>query len=211
MTGEENIPWDEMLEYVRERYRTKREQELQETIKQIASGQEAAWKVDRTGWREGPWDQEEDIRKWSHAGFPCAMVRNQLGNWCGYAGVYKTHPCFELEADRVAVDIHGGLTYFGYGGRLLCLLNEQPGAVWFLGFDCGHVDDYVPGMDTPMFREIGVTLMSRQYEAGEVFYRTQEYVAGQVNYLADQLREIQGIADVMVQVASQLRDDKGEK
>src|SRR6266436_107280 len=49
--------------------------------------------IDRTGWTEGPWDQEPDRLEWKDAttGLTCLAVRNRFGAWCGYVGVPPTH------------------------------------------------------------------------------------------------------------------------
>lgn len=49
-------------------------------------GENEEHKVDRTGWGSGPWDNEPDRLEWKDekTSMPCLMVRNDMGNWCGY-------------------------------------------------------------------------------------------------------------------------------
>lgn len=50
--------------------------------------------VDKSEWGNGPWEQEPDKRQWVDptTGYPCLMVRNHSGAWCGYVGIDQTHP-----------------------------------------------------------------------------------------------------------------------
>ena len=75
-----------------------------------------------------------------------------MGAWCGYVGVSEGHRDFGNEhADYRA---HGGLTFADF-----CQPDEseecgichvpdpgEPDRVWWLGFDCSHAGDDMPGM-----------------------------------------------------------------
>jgi hypothetical protein len=161
-------------------------------------------KIDRTGWPNGEWDAEPDRMQWQHGKIPCLIVRNSLGNLCGYAGVSRTHPFYRSDYDNVEVCVHGGLTYGDtcqLGGPI-CHEPEpgQPADVWWLGFDCAHLGDYVPGMHRTEIEE--ALAASRAFIAQHVpgmkayiYTRPQEpyrdinYVQGEVNRLADQLAD----------------------
>lgn len=57
------------------------------------------WKVDRTDWPSGPWDDEPDRLEWRDeaTGLPSLVVRNvTTGSLCGYVGVHTGHPLFAL-------------------------------------------------------------------------------------------------------------------
>lgn len=86
----------------------------------IYMNEEAKYVVDKTGWNEGPWTSEPDKVNWTtKAGLPGMIVRNSLGNLCGYAAVTKDHPWFERgyshgdypESPEGLIRVHGGLTY----------------------------------------------------------------------------------------------------
>lgn len=68
-----------------------------------------------------------------------------LGAWCGYVGVTRKHPAFGRFYDDIhGVQVHGGITYSDYthmGGHLC---HER--RLWWLGFDMGHANDYIPGL-----------------------------------------------------------------
>lgn len=49
-------------------------------------------------WGPGPWVGEPDKYQWvdEATGLDCLMVRGPMGSWCGYVGVTKDHPFFEV-------------------------------------------------------------------------------------------------------------------
>lgn len=150
--------------------RRKRRLEMSETIKLIEH--------DKSTWGDGPWQTEPDRVQWNHAGFACLIVRNGWGVWCGYVGVPEEHPYYKVNYNDVPnLLVHGGLTYSDVCRGHICHIPEPgfPDKVWWLGFDCGHWNDYAPGI-APGVRH------------GE--YRDLAYVTHEVEQLAEQLREV---------------------
>lgn len=43
-----------------------------------------------------PWENEPDFLDGEHAGLKTALRRGPVGAWCGYVGVPKGHPLFEV-------------------------------------------------------------------------------------------------------------------
>lgn len=154
------------------------------------------YKVSRIGWPRGEWDAEPDRIQWEHRGMVCLMVRSSLGNWCGYAAVPPGHPMFEKEYNDVDYDllpsVHGGLTYSDHCQGHICHVPPpgSPDNVWWLGFDCAHFQDYVPGMDRLELRSIGCALMYRDLQAGRVVYRSRAYVQMETERLAQGLTKL---------------------
>lgn len=113
--------------------------------------------VDKTGWPDGPWLDEPDKIQWVDAetGLDCLIVRGPVGALCGYVGVSAGHPAHGIGCSQVTVptDVHGGLTYAdacdedAAEATGICHIpfEGRPRDVWWLGFDCSHVDDYCPG------------------------------------------------------------------
>lgn len=100
--------------------------------------------VDRDGWAPGPWDGEPDEAAFrSSVGLACRAVRSpEMGCWCGYVEVPRDHPWFGLEIDVLpGIDCHGGITFA-----------DVIGEGWWIGFDCGHFMDVMPGMDAVLVR-----------------------------------------------------------
>ena len=135
--------------------------------------------VDRAGWPPGPWDNEPDKVQWTDAatGLPCLIVRNDTGGLCGYVGVAEEHPYFGVDKNDLDLGVHGGLTYSGLCQGHICHV-PAPGAsdrVWWLGFDCAHWSDTVPGMIQYGMRGT---------------YRDLKYVKDECHDLAAQLKDV---------------------
>lgn len=153
-------------------------------------------KIDRTGWREGPWDNEPDRADWEHAGLPCFALRNQHGNWCGYAGVAQGHPLYGVPYTNEAVDldVHGGLTYSAACRPPICHVPKpgEPDDVWWFGFDCGHAFDFSPGMDATLRRVSegqhgGPAFDTTIFDMPLTTYKDLGYVQAETCRLAEQL------------------------
>ena len=101
-------------------------------------------KVDRTGWPSGPWDIEEDEKHWVYeSGLHGLILRcSGQGHLCGYVGLPKGHPWYGLHYSDIPLTrgVHGELTYAG------CGLRGVPRYLWWVGFDCGHSFDFMPGL-----------------------------------------------------------------
>jgi len=144
--------------------------------------------ADKAKWGAGPWASEPDKVQWvdEASGLDCLIHRSPLGAWCGYVGVTEGHPSFGIEYDHVDADVHGGLTYSDFcqdttdESHGICHVPEpgRPHRVWWLGFDCSHLGDFVPGM-----AQYG---RYRLPESDEV-YRDRAYVESEVRSLASQL------------------------
>lgn len=145
-------------------------------------------------WPEGVWRNEPDKVQWvdKATGLPCLIVRSRLGNLCGYAGVYETHPLYKLDYSGIEdhLDAHGGITFSGpcqehaEEGRGICHIPE-PGTsdkVWWFGFDCAHCDDLAPGMAGLYNRMPNLA----PYHSSDI-YRDVSYVKAEVQQLALQL------------------------
>jgi hypothetical protein len=155
-------------------------------------------RFDERAWREnlktlgvkGPWDAEpDDHKEWRHAGLPCIIKRGGLGNWCGYVAVPPGHPAHQKGYDHVDVRVHGGLTYADKCQGDVCHVPRKGESddVWWLGFDCAHAGDIVPGLEVT--RAMYSTRMPRLNLTGpwQETYKTLEYVKKQTQSLARQL------------------------
>jgi hypothetical protein len=166
--------------------------------------------IDKTGWGDGPWQDEPDKRQWKDTatGLPCLIVRSPWGgNLCGYVGVPSSHPAHgkgyspddydkptNLEAAINAIEVHGGLTFSspcGHGAdesRGICHVPDpgEPDDIWWFGFDCGHFQDLCPASAASIpgyLRMMG----------SEVTYRTVSYVEAEIRGLAVALAEMQSL------------------
>lgn len=151
--------------------------------------------MDRTRWGAGPWDNEPDKVQFKDADtdYDCIVRRGPLGAWCGYVGVPGGHPYFNKGYNDIDdVDVHGGLTFADHchGDEETGICHKSENEVWWIGFDCGHWSDLMPGMGD-QFR----------IESGEhINYRDIDYVKNETLNLARQLKNIElGIASNEIQ------------
>jgi len=152
-----------------------------------------AYRVDKSTWERGPWDNEPDRVDFIHAGLPCLALRHpEHGSWCGYAAVPPGHPLYEKSAFNIDLDVDARLNYSDFCGGAICHI-PQPGApdnVWWFGFDCGHFRDISPGRDARL-RSIpgGEALLLLEREPGifRAVYRDLSYVRHVIEELAEAL------------------------
>ena len=127
--------------------------------------------------------EEPDLDLWKdeRTGLYCLVMRTTLGALCGYVGLPNEHPLYAvhyLEESFPDVNVHGGVTF---SDRMTDREN-----LWWVGFDCSHYGDYVPGMASFMN-----PLNIPSYEKG--VYRDMSYVRAECASLAEQLSNF-GIA-----------------
>lgn len=131
-----------------------------------------SWKVDRTRFPRGPWDEEPEdfVGPWQSHGLTCHLTRNTMGSWCGYVTVPAGHILFGMPFDVLEdVGVHGGLSYAA-----------REGDGWAFGFDCSHHGDITPSMRTDTHKTV-VELW------GDAIYRTREWTKDETHRLAEQL------------------------
>lgn len=132
----------------------------------------------------GPWDYEPDRAEWrdEDTGLPCLARRGPLGQWCGYVAVPPGHPWHGADYDALPVDVHGGLTFAAPCDESAGICHAprpgEPGDVWWLGFDCAHLGDLVPGM---------VRLNLPPFPGSSEVYRPLAYVRRECAELARQV------------------------
>lgn len=133
--------------------------------------------VNRAGWPSGEWNHEPDRIHWAddRFGLDCLIVRNDLGALCGYVGVPVWHLWYGKPYESIDVEVHGGLTYSDNCAGHICHTAEEAAndPVWWLGFDCGHAYDLIPGLPfhSPRPHEV---------------YKNWDYVMAQCASLAEQ-------------------------
>ena len=131
---------------------------------------------DKSTWRHGEWDSEPDRMDFIHAGFSCLILRNDIGNWCGYVGVPKEHTCYGKGEEDFLV--HGGITYTSKCKPPICHIPQEgmPDDVWWLGFDTAHLGDMSPCKSIHLF-------------PGDT-YKNMQYIINETKSLAEQLSEV---------------------
>lgn len=101
------------------------------------------------------------------SGYKIHAKRTSLGHWCGYLYLPRGHP-WHGTTNELDVDVHGGITY----------ANLEPDRTWCIGFDCAHLGDRVPCMDS---------------RPGET-YRDLDFVKHELHKLAEQAMRAQEAA-----------------
>ena len=143
-------------------------------------------KYDKSNWQKGlGWENEADRVDFIHAGFSCLILRNHSGNWCGYVGVPKEHPAYDMDMYDIPVDVHGGVTYKERCAGHICHVPQpgMPDDVMWIGFDTAHAWDVSPG------RPHELRFNNPNGEPG-VTYKNQAYVTQETKQLAEQLAKL---------------------
>lgn len=83
-------------------------------------------------------------------GYVVIVLQTHVGAWCGYVGLPDGHPWHGLDCENT-VDVHGGVTYAepdppSNSLVQLSLAVEVHVPSWWLGFDCAHAGNFVPGI-----------------------------------------------------------------
>jgi len=104
---------------------------------------------DTRSWGEGEWQKEPGMNSmlvFEHEGFTCVARRNLMGSWCGYVGIPKD--IAQPKDGWDFIDVHGGITF--KSDFLAGIENEN---LYWIGFDCSHLDDIMP-KHTPLMKVI---------------------------------------------------------
>lgn len=158
-----------------------------------------SYKVDKTNWTRGVWDEEPDRMQWEHAGYACLIVRHpRYGNWCGYVGVDEAHPAFSKswKNKEEFPELETGVNYSDFCDGTICHVPapDMPERVWWIGFDCGHVSDLQPGMHSHVPAAIRERYRAEdermKYSVLRPTYKTVAYVRKRVEELAVELRTL---------------------
>jgi hypothetical protein len=189
----------------------------------------------REHWGDGPWQNEPDKLDWrdDRTSLWCAIRRAPIGSLCGYVGVPPGHVLFgwhhgddvqvreeflrerNVGGDLSSVDVfmymlQGGpkngtiplgmalRVHWGVNWAGEFPLDDAPCEAWWFGFDCGHAGDLVPSLADFFrgFRMLPVPV-----------YRDIEYVKGQCELLAFQLRQLEAEFDLTGGSNAHLRTD----
>ena len=80
---------------------------------------------------------------------PAVAVRDWSGAWCGYVGLTKSHPLYDLgyvdNYDKMPHP-HGDLTYAWHNAKFDACVGLPNAHLWWLGFDCAHQGDFTPAL-----------------------------------------------------------------
>lgn len=128
----------------------------------------------------------------NYKGFPYLVIAYTAGHRCGYVGLDKDHPLYEVEyaektedrdSPECLFDVHGGLTFSSHFDNQKTPEIDQ--SLWWFGFDCAHLYDAKdPSIMSDEYLEI-----ENKYElsipGGTI--KTTEYVREECKSLIDQI------------------------
>lgn len=93
--------------------------------------------------KQKPWLTEPDQIEFQYRGYQCLIRRNpELKILCGYVAIPKDSKFYNVnDYDAIcdSLQVWGGITFAGK-------INKTD-SKFYLGFDCAHLEDYVPGID----------------------------------------------------------------
>ena len=116
-------------------------------------------------------EEEGDHERFEYRGLRCYIVRNPvLGFLMGYVEQLYFVDCDDAFEK---LDVHGGVTFIGRIGETHYPVEQREKNVRVIGFDCGHIYDYIP-----------------KIEDRDAVYRDMRYVENECKRLADQLLAI---------------------
>lgn len=118
-----------------------------------------------------PWLTEPDTVDFSYRGFAGAIRRGPMDTLNGYVGVSSDHPAYAGVDKSMSLDCHWGVTYHGWLDQSKYI--DRP--VWYIGFDCSHINDYFP--------KLGI--------GDPNDYKDIDFVTNEIKKLADQLYMLQ--------------------
>jgi hypothetical protein len=117
------------------------------------------------------WLEEPNKVEFTHAGMACLIIRDRLMWLGGYVGLEPSHPHYGKHFRDIETNgVHKGLNFSGRGDG-----QRRKAGLWWIGFYCDRPGDYVPGR----LDNLG---------GGEV-YRGVDYVRGEVEKLAEQMKD----------------------
>lgn len=147
-------------------------------------------------WPEGPWQSEPDREDFRAHGLACFVQRNFHGACCGYVGLPPGHPKHGANYSEFGdLEVHGGVTYAAECSGHLCHIPEpgEPDAVWWIGFDCGHMFDVQPAF-IKLLERMEIPGLTKELGAKIGFfggtYRDFAYARSETEKLAAQLAAI---------------------
>lgn len=119
--------------------------------------------------------EEGDVIKFVYREHLCLILRHgTMKHLCGYVNLKEGSRFLYTEYDGIDIKVHGGLTFSGSPHP------EFPGQ--WIGFDCGHFGDLIPGM---------LTRMPAAFHIPEEVYRDVDYVTTEIKSMVDQLIELE--------------------
>jgi len=133
------------------------------------------------------WQNEPDYLQGIFYNLPCFIRRHdRFLTLNGYVGLPEGHRYYNIAYELIneVIEIHGGVTFTNMGTHAVF------GKKWWVGFDCGHPFDLIPGLYSAVCNkhlDIATKDMLGKH------YRNINYVQNECIKLALQLQENPGL------------------
>lgn len=135
--------------------------------------------LNKVGMVSKEWIDEPNILEFESHGFRCFIIRNPiLLNLLGYIEIPANHPWHNKELDYLLFP-HGGITYdsaFHPSGNATPQY-IAPGKNRWIGFDCAHAQDLIPGL----------TMFRTEIPGFPITYKNIEFVKLELSKMAEVL------------------------
>ena len=139
-----------------------------------------------------PWDKEPFKREFEYKDFPCIILKHPTQHHlCGYIGIYSTNGLSNMPIDDINefINIHGGFTHYDSGNNINLPITVNNKLIFWLGFDCAHYNDYVPGLEEfQQFYSYQMSIMNKE----NVTYKDGQFVENELKKAIDQIIRIYG-------------------
>jgi len=104
---------------------------------------------DKTGINISSYNHEKDINDllFNYKDSICLILRHpSMGHLCGYVGLSEGHKLYKSHYDTISneIDCDVELTWSGF--RVNSQMARFYPDLWWVGFDCGHWEDWIPKM-----------------------------------------------------------------
>ena len=126
--------------------------------------------------------------RWKFDDYECAILCIPYGHRCGYVGIPNTHHLYRVFYIHILddLDVHGGITYSGFGDFKYPIFQNVKNAKWFFGFDTAH---YMDAKDPEILKMFDMPRQANYSILSTV--KTNEYCVNETNKLAEQLKIIE--------------------
>lgn len=162
--------------------------------------------LDKSEVTHGPWVSEPDKCHWidEETGYDCLIRRATSPMMLlGYVGIKDKHPLFKNDVGA-PIDVHGDITYSGHFPNIESIpptgyMSEDGDdqTIWWIGFDCGHGGDLIPGDKLENSLKMAYRLTAPYLDTLDV-YRDLDFVKKEIKSLALQIARFDVFGDMRI-------------
>lgn len=137
-------------------------------------------------------------REFVYRGYQCVVLFQPVCCRCGYVGIPKWHPSYNVDYNKLEIKCHGGPTYSSK--QLASFDPKGEKHLWWIGFDCAHRGDEPDFQTGRKLYSDDPAILQKIEHFEEIFgshsrYGTSkslQYVETECMYIVDQLIKEEG-------------------